>query len=501
MKKKLLALLTAGLVACSAGLVACGHTCTYDQKVISADTLASAATCTSPSKYYYSCECGVLGEETFTSGDALVHTFTEETVKDEALAAAATCQNADTYFKSCSACGAVSTSEDDMFTVGEEVAHNYDPEDGACTFGCGKVNLFVPARTGDDANTLYFFDKELGLSQISIANNVQYWYEYTPEYTTEKKLGTEAGSLAINIALREEYTEEYPKLEKEETKVITWNTADYQFNEGDYVAFYVYNDTASDVVDISLGTTHRERCYKGQWTLVLWSAADVEANANSYLYQYNYGSYDFAGMSSDTDISGALYFSKAKVYSAEQVKDLKAVEDTFEYTVGNTTFVGKAGTAYMDGDYNGNPTAFNDDFYYNPHYVNGVLAYHIHDKRETSGLQKAFAEPKIELAFKQAYDLANCYLYITVKGAVEGEVWMQAFSTITHFGTPNGQLVETKADGSQVYKFDLNALNGVNANAINFKSFRLCVRENIAFPVNAQIVISDITVAYETPQA
>ena len=201
-------------------------------------------------------------------------------------------------------------------------------------------------------------------------------------------------------------------------------------------------------------------------------------------------------MTSASDLSGNLYFSKAKVYSADKVADLKEVEDTFEYAVGNTTLIGKAGTAYMDGDYNGDPKAFNDVFYYNPHYVNGVLAYHIHDKKEPSNPQKVFTEPKIELTLKDSYAIANCYVYITVKGAVEGQVWMQAFSTIGHFATPTGQLIQTNADGSQVYKFNIaQYVTNTNGKAINFKSFRLCVRENIAYPVNAQVVISDITVA------
>ena len=41
----------------------------YNQKVVDAKYLASAATCTSPAVYYKSCECGAKGTETFESGD------------------------------------------------------------------------------------------------------------------------------------------------------------------------------------------------------------------------------------------------------------------------------------------------------------------------------------------------------------------------------------------------------------------------------------------------
>lgn len=502
MKKTLLAILTVVVAFCSVGLVACGHTCVYDKEVANANTLAQAATCTSPALYYYSCEHGKHGGDMFEVGEALGHSYTAETVKEDAFIAKASCQTAATYYKSCERCGEVSTNEADVFTAGEKLDHNYDVNnDYYCTNGCGNRNQFAPRRVGEEANTLFFFDQEIGADQISIVNNAAYWYKYTPEFSTEKKLGEEAGSLAINVEKRATYTEDAPKNQEEETKVITWNTAEYEFNEGDYVSFYVYNDTASNVVDISLGTTHRQRCYKGQWTLVLWKASDVVANANSYLYQYNYGSGNFAGMLSGTDLSGALYFSKAKVYSAEQVKDLKEVEDTFEYTVGSATLIGKAGTSYLLGNYNTDPNAFNDAFYLNPHYVNGVLAYHIHDKKEQAPPQKPYAEPMIELTLKDAYDLANCYVYMTIKGAVEDDIYMQAFSTITHFGTPSGTLVETLADGSQVYRFNLAQYANAGGNAINFKSFRLCVRQNIAYPVNAQIVISNISVVNQIPQA
>ena len=49
---------------------------TFDKKKVSTNTyFASAATCTEGPKYYYSCECGEKGTETFTSGNALGHNY------------------------------------------------------------------------------------------------------------------------------------------------------------------------------------------------------------------------------------------------------------------------------------------------------------------------------------------------------------------------------------------------------------------------------------------
>lgn len=51
------------------------HVHDYVQKVVSDDYKASEATCTEPAKYYYSCECGEKGTETFASGEALGHSY------------------------------------------------------------------------------------------------------------------------------------------------------------------------------------------------------------------------------------------------------------------------------------------------------------------------------------------------------------------------------------------------------------------------------------------
>lgn len=48
---------------------------TYDQQVTSDTYLASAANCTEPAEYYYSCICGAKGTETFTDGTAKGHSW------------------------------------------------------------------------------------------------------------------------------------------------------------------------------------------------------------------------------------------------------------------------------------------------------------------------------------------------------------------------------------------------------------------------------------------
>jgi len=102
MKRKLLGILTIiCLVACMFAVVACDgkkpeHTHTFDQRVATSDYLATAATCTEPATYYYSCTCGEKGTETFEDGTALGHTFAQTWSKDaENHWHAATCEHTD----------------------------------------------------------------------------------------------------------------------------------------------------------------------------------------------------------------------------------------------------------------------------------------------------------------------------------------------------------------------------------------------------------------------
>lgn len=53
------------------------HVHVFDQQTISDAYQASAASCTAPAAYYYSCICGAAGTETFTSGTAAGHSYAD----------------------------------------------------------------------------------------------------------------------------------------------------------------------------------------------------------------------------------------------------------------------------------------------------------------------------------------------------------------------------------------------------------------------------------------
>ena len=170
MRKIFGVLLSVLCICCAAiGLTGCKkdkHIHTFDKQVITDEYKATDTTCTEAATYYYSCECGEKGTETFTSGNALGHSFTnyvsdnnatcttdgtktakcnrctvtdtvtdegsklshvysEQTVSETYLAAPATCTEKAKYYYSCS-CGAKGT---ETFEHGEIDRENHDYKD------------------------------------------------------------------------------------------------------------------------------------------------------------------------------------------------------------------------------------------------------------------------------------------------------------------------------------------------------------------------------------
>ena len=83
------------------------HVHVYDKEVATEDYLKAAATCTEAAVYYKSCACGAEGTETFTSGSALGHDYTQK-FEDAAhlKTAASNCTEYNVYWYACSRCDA-----------------------------------------------------------------------------------------------------------------------------------------------------------------------------------------------------------------------------------------------------------------------------------------------------------------------------------------------------------------------------------------------------------
>ena len=112
MRKFIGVLLSVLCICCAAiGLNGCKkdkHIHAFDKQVITDEYKATSATCTEAAKYYYSCSCGEKGTETFTSGNALGHSFTNYVSNNDA-----TCTKDGTKTAKCNRCEVTDTKADE----------------------------------------------------------------------------------------------------------------------------------------------------------------------------------------------------------------------------------------------------------------------------------------------------------------------------------------------------------------------------------------------------
>lgn len=97
----------------------------FNKRVIDDKYLVSTPADGEKPKYYYSCECGKAGTETFEACDNGSHVFTKKVTTSEYLASEATCVTPAKYYYSCEICGAIGT---ETFEHGGLTDHTPGPE-------------------------------------------------------------------------------------------------------------------------------------------------------------------------------------------------------------------------------------------------------------------------------------------------------------------------------------------------------------------------------------
>ena len=113
----------------------------FDQKVATAEYLASEATCTQKATYYYSCVCGEKGTETFEHGELAEHTAVEISAVE------ATCtQSGMTAGSKCSVCGEILVAPEEIASLGH-VDENGDELCDRCGFDMS-ISEFTIKVTG-----------------------------------------------------------------------------------------------------------------------------------------------------------------------------------------------------------------------------------------------------------------------------------------------------------------------------------------------------------------
>ena len=100
----------------------------YTEQIVSDEYLAAPATCTETAKYYYSCSCGEKGTETFTSGNALGHEFTNYVSDNNA-----TCTKDATKTAKCDRCSVTDTVADNGSKLGHSFTNYISDNNATCT--------------------------------------------------------------------------------------------------------------------------------------------------------------------------------------------------------------------------------------------------------------------------------------------------------------------------------------------------------------------------------
>ena len=159
MRKFIGVLLSVLCICCAAiGLTGCKkdkHIHTFDKQVITDEYKATDATCTQKATYYYSCECGEKGTETFTSGNALGHSFTNYVSDNNA-----TCTQDGTKTAKCDRCNETDTIPDENSKLGHEftdyVSDNNATykKDGTKTAHCNRYGCTATDTIPDENSKL-----------------------------------------------------------------------------------------------------------------------------------------------------------------------------------------------------------------------------------------------------------------------------------------------------------------------------------------------------------
>ena len=332
----------------------------------------------------------------------------------------------------------------------------------------GASQDIIDARIGEDANTLFFFDRELGTQQATESGGIK-------EFSADTLFDGETGALRMNYVGNEKAT-------------ISLLTAKYPFKADDYVVLNVYVDLDADYLQLRLGTLYGTHCFNEKWTTVIIPASAFTDSSYFLLEALNDGG-DYKPDEATT-LSGYVYFTKAKVYSADQVKNMSDVADDFEYKIGSTTFVGKVNFVGKNyGTYNYNPTIYGGWYDTKVALVDDTLRFYARSDSDDNA-SSSKRNTVIGMELKEAVNCSGKYMYIVASGLVNNpdHMHLQIFTgrESGHFASPRAVSEEVLADGYVKYCFDLSSYTS------DLKYFRLWTGQQLIIPDYEAIMIRDV---------
>lgn len=184
-KKALAIFITASVVFSYGCAPTSSHTHSFTKKASKEQYLKEDATCSHGSIYYYSCECGEKGTETYDNLVTKACIMTAEVVNEKYFKKEATCQKGAEYFKSCSVCGKASTR--DTFFANELGNHSYTEEkpDG----------MFIKDEATEEKSAVYYKSCACGQK----GQDTFVFGEPLRAYTNEEKANYMPTSLTVSL--------------------------------------------------------------------------------------------------------------------------------------------------------------------------------------------------------------------------------------------------------------------------------------------------------------
>ncbi|MBR4942769.1 MAG: hypothetical protein IKZ28_01950, partial [Clostridia bacterium] len=332
-------------------------------------------------------------------------------------------------------------------------------------------------RVGEDENTLFFFDRKDGEKQITQVGTAGMQYAYTEEKACEG----ENGSLKVS----------FPNTASQNT--LYYDIMEYPYTGNDYVVFYVYNDTNTDFISLLFNYENGVRLAKGEWTMIVRSVSEI-ADCHLRFMGQNYVEVYGIPTASQTaaTLSGNVYISKAKVYTANEVQALTGISSTEEWSVGETTFVG------APSKYNGDPNSLMDNpLEYEPYLINGELRMVLwaHDY---AGLYAKLKTP-VDLSVE------TTYVAITLKGAVEDKFTILPLGTEGEYDAFGASIAPMNViegeNGYVTYVFKIakiaKTLGGLRITPIGDTKFKVTVdgqEKNVPTAKATEIMISNVVI-------
>ena len=253
------------------------HECTFDKQNPVEAALASEATCTEKATYYYSCECGELGEETFEWGDFGYHSLKHK----RAVAATATrpgnieywvCLECDGYFSDSYGKNAISDKASVVIpATGNENEGGNDEH--TCVYDKEVVNDDYLASAADcDSAAKYYYSCECGKASDETFESGEALGHTLTETVDEKYLKSAAD--CMNAAI-------YYK-----SCSVCGEKSDETFEYGDPSNTHTYDNIADDKYLVSAATCEKMAVYYKSCT-VCGLASDITFRQPGY-GEHNY---------------------------------------------------------------------------------------------------------------------------------------------------------------------------------------------------------------------